>query len=91
MDRSIEKEFETGLKEAESTIKACKDNKLASRLAFHRLRDNINDFRKHLERRYDDLRGSGYLRVVAEILNYEYIMEEDIKELSDETKDEIMR
>ncbi len=91
MDRSIEKEFETGLKEAEATIKEWKDDELACRLAFHKLRDNINDFRKHLARRYDGLSGSDYLRVVAEILNDEYIMEDDIKELSDEAKDEIMR
>jgi len=91
MDQAIEKEFETGLKESEEIMLEWKNNSLSGRLAFHKLRDHLNDFRKHLAYRYDDLRGSDYLRVVAASHADGYLSDDDIKEFSDEAKGEILR
>jgi len=89
IDQSVEKEFETGLERADEIMNEWKSKTLSGRLAFHKLRDHLNDFRKHLARRYDSLRGSDYLRVVAEIVYDGYLTDNDTEELSDAAKTEI--
>ena len=88
---SVEKEFETGLKEADAILQKWKGNEKPGREAFHELRNHLNDFRKYLARRYDDLRGSTYLLVISAIFKDGYITEEDIKDFSEETKEVIRR
>lgn len=89
MSQAIEKEFEAGLKESEAIILEWKTNIFSGRLAFHKLRDHVNDFRKHLARRYDDLSGSDYLPVVAAIFGDGYLTIDDMKNLSDDAKNQI--
>ena len=91
IEQSVEKEFETGLKEAEAILVGWKNKKLSSREAFHKLRDHMNDFRKYLARRYDDRNTSHSTLLIAAILKDGYITEEDIKDFSEEAKEQIKR
>jgi len=90
-EQSVEKEFETGLNEAEAILTEWKNKKLTGREAFHKLRDHMNDFRKYLARRYDDRNTSHSTLLIAAILKDGYITEEDIKDFSEEAKEQIHR
>lgn len=83
---TVEKEFETALKQADTILSEWKSHGKTGRVAFHELRDYINNFRKHLSGRYDNLGGSNYLLTVVAILKDGYITEEDIKGFSEETE-----
>ena len=86
---SIEKEFDTGVNQAEAILQKWKNKELSSRETFHELRDHLNDYRKYLAARYDDLSGSSYLITVSAIFRDGYLTEEDIKDFSEETKAKI--
>jgi len=51
----------------------------------------MNDFRKYLARRYDDRNTSHSTLLIAAILKDGYITEEDIKDFSEEAKEQIKR
>lgn len=91
IDKSIENEFETGLKEAEAIMAEWKKGRLTGRIAFHKLRDHLNDFRRYLARRYDGLRESDYFDVITAIFKDGYLTEEDIKDFSEQAKQEMKR
>src|SRR5690349_15499603 len=91
IEQSVEKEFETGLNEAEAILADWKNKTLTGREAFHKLRDNMNDFRKYLARRYDNRSTSHSLLLIAAILKDGYIKEEDIKDFSEAAKEQIKR
>ncbi len=61
----------------------------AAEKIFHETRSYLNDFLKHLERRYDDLRTSDYLMTLAGILKDGYITDEDLKDFSDAAKETV--
>jgi len=88
---AIEKEFDEALKNSEIIIAKWKDGNATGREAFHETRSYLNNFLKHLQRRYDALRSSDYLITLAGILNDGFITEEEIKDFSDEAKETIKR
>ena len=87
----IEKEFETALSQADDVLLKWKQSNLTGREAFHKLRDHLNQFRKHLSSRYDYLKGSTYLLTVTTLLKEGYLTEADVQEFSAETKAQIKR
>ena len=86
---AIEKEFDEALRSSEIIIAKWKDGNVTGRVIFHETRSYLNDFLKHLQRRYDDLRPSDYLITLAGILSDGFITEEEIKDFSDEAKETI--
>jgi hypothetical protein len=83
---SIEKEFDTALQNSEVILAKWKSGNATGREIFHETRSYLNNFLKHLQRRYDDLRSSDYLITLAGILKDGYITEEEIKDFSDEAR-----
>jgi len=88
---SIEKEFETALQNSEEIIVKRKNDIATSRELFHETRTYLNNFLKHLELRYDDLRSHDYLITLSEILKEGYITEKELQDFSDEAKEDIKR
>jgi len=88
---SIEKEFDEALKNSEIIIAKWKDGNATGREIFHETRTYLNNFLKHLERRYDNLCSSDYLLTLAGILKDGLITEEEIKDFSDEAKETVRR
>jgi hypothetical protein len=88
---SIEKEFDAALQNSEAIIVRWKSDNAKGREIFHETRSYLNNFLKHLQRRYDDLRSSDYLMTLAGILKDGFITEEDLKDFSDEAKEIIKR
>jgi hypothetical protein len=88
---AIEKEFETASQNSEIIMAKWKSGNAKGREVFHETRSYLNDFLKHLERRYDNLRVASYLMTLAGILKDGYITEEDIKDFSHEAKEMIKR
>ena len=88
---SIEKEFETALQNSEVIMAKWKNNTATSREIFYETRTYLNNFLKHQERRYDDLRSHDYLITLSEILKEGYITEKELQDFSDEAKEDIKR
>ena len=84
---SIEKEFDTALQNSDVIIARWKSDKAKAREVFHETHSYLNNFLKHLQRRYDDLRSSMYLITLAGILKDGYITVKEIKDFSDEAKE----
>jgi hypothetical protein len=91
IEKGVLAEFKVSLEEAETIIEEWRKSQLDARQAYHKLFKAIMEQNKHIARRYDDMRGSRYLLTVAAILHDGYITEEDIKDFSDEAKEEISR
>ncbi len=88
---SIEKEFEAALKNSEIIIAKWKNNTSTSREIFHEIHIYLDNLLKHLQSRYDDLRPSNYLLSLAGVLKDGYIMEDELRNFSAESKEIIKR
>ncbi len=88
---SIEKESEAALKNLEIIIAKWKNNTSTSREIFHETHTYLDNFLKHLQFRYDDLRPSSYLLSLGGVLKDGYIAEEELSDFSDESKEIIKR
>ncbi len=75
----------SNLQHKEILMTKWKNGNAKGREVFHETLSYLNDFLKHLQRRYDDLRSSFYLMNLAGILKDGYITKEDLKDFSDET------
>ncbi len=64
------------------------NNTLTSREIFHETHTYLDNF---LQFRYDDLRPSNYLLSLAGVLKDGYIVEEELRDFSDESKEIIKR
>ena len=89
IEKGVLAEFKVSLGEAETIIKEWRNSQLDNRQAYHKLFKAIADQDKHISRRYDGMRGSRYLLTVAAIFYDGYITEEDIKDFSEEVKEQI--
>ena len=86
IETGLQNEFKLGLLNAGSIVneweKAGGDNKAY----YHKLYLAVKDFDKHIARRYDAMKGSDYLFIIAAQLNDRVISEDDITELSEDAK-----
>jgi hypothetical protein len=91
IEKGVLAEFKVGLVEAETIINEWRKCQLDNRQAYHKLFKAMAEQNKHIARRYDGMRGSRYLLTVAAILHDGYITEEDIKDFSEDAKEQISR
>ena len=89
IEKGLMKEFEKGLEKTEKIISNWRNQKEDNRETYHKLFKHIRTFDKHIAQRYDDMRGSNYIYIVAAQLHENLIDEEDLKMLSDETANSI--
>lgn len=91
ISKGVEKEFRMGILEMEAIINDWKENGRDDREIYHKLHDTIRDHRKHLARRYDDLRGSTYALVLSAMLADNIITVDDLQGMREETVEVLKR
>jgi hypothetical protein len=90
IDKGIDKEFETGMKEFAGIIDKWKDKETTNSDAYHELFKAIRNFDKFIARHYDRITGGHYFEIVAFLLARKAITEEDIIAFNDEIREEII-
>jgi hypothetical protein len=91
IEAGLQKEFVKGLFDADSILTEWKNKAIDNREAYHSLYKQITGFDKHIARRYDDIRGSTYLFIIAAQLRDGIISENDLNEFSEEVRQAIQR
>ncbi len=89
IDKGIEAKYKEGIEKMETVITEWRNRKLNAQDAYLKLYDTLQKHDKEITERYNDLGGSKYLFTVAAILHQGYISEEDVKEFSDEAKEQM--
>src|ERR1700722_16728983 len=90
IDKGIDKELETGMKEFEAILEKWKAKKTTNREAYHELYMAVKEFDKFLGRHYDRITGGHYFEIVTFLLARKAITEEDIAPFNEEIKSEII-
>lgn len=91
IEKGIQNEYVKALTEIESVLTDWKNQKRDNRESYQLLYGKLMDIDKQIARRYNGMGGSKYyITMVDQVLN-EIITEEDLKELSDETRQKIMQ
>lgn len=86
IESGLQREFANGLLEADNILNAWKTKSIGNRETYHLLYKHIDDFDKHISRRYDRISGSNYLYIVAGQLLDDVITEDDLSNLSVEVQ-----
>ncbi len=86
----LQKEFAKGLYNADSVLNDWKEKVRDNRESYHLLYKAINNFDKHIARRYDSMSGSKYAWIIAAQLGDEMISESDLAELSENVRQAII-
>lgn len=91
IEKGVNAEFKMGLENAEAIVAGWHKGNLDNREAYHKLYQVIKQQDKRIAQRYDDLGGSRYLFTITCILYEGQITEDDVKDFSDEAKDQMNR
>ncbi len=91
IEAGLQKEFAKGLFDADTILTEWKNKAIDNREAYYSLYKQIASFDKHIARRYDDMKGSTYLFIIAAQLSDGIISENDLNEFSPEVKQAIIR
>jgi len=91
IEDGFQKEFAKGLFEMDAIIEGWKNKSTDSRDAYHALYRQITMFDKRITRRYDGMRGSDYLFILAAQLKEGFISEEQLNDFTPGLKDAIIR
>ena len=86
----LQKEFAKGLFDADTILTEWKNKAIDNREAYHSLYRQITGFDKHIARRYDNMKGSTYLFIIAAQLRGRIITENDLDGFSEEVKQAII-
>ncbi len=84
IEAGLQKEFAKGLFDADTILTEWKNKAIDNREAYYSLYKQIASFDKHIARRYDDIKGSTYLFIIAAQLSDGIISENDLDEFSEE-------
>jgi hypothetical protein len=79
----LQKEFETGLKSFDETLESWKGNSLDNRDAYHALYKQVREFDKHLALRYDGMKGSDYIYIVAAQVREGFVAKKELLRFSE--------
>ena len=85
----LQNEFKNGLSIAAAVIKEWESKAGDNQTYYHSLYSKIKDFDKHIARRYDGMRGSDYLFIIAAQLREGHITENDLAPLSEEVRQQV--
>ena len=84
--QGVEKEFAIGLNKFDAIIQAWKEGKLDSREGYHTVFKEVEDFDKHIARRYDNPSNSTLYFTIVALLHDKLITVEDLEGFSEQTK-----
>jgi len=90
IEAGLQKEFAKGLFDADTILTEWKTQKITNREAYHALYKQLTGFDKHIARRYDNMKGSTYLFIIAAQLSDGIISENDLNEFSPGVKQAII-
>lgn len=91
IEKGLQNEFVFGLNQFWNILNQWKEKSTDNSDTYHAIYKSVKDFDKHIARRYDDMRGSDYLFIIAAQLNEEYIDETDLVNLSAEAQEAVKR
>ena len=89
IEKGLQKEYAKGLFQFDSILTKWKDNTLDNKDAYLQLCKELVNYDKHIARRYDDMKGSNYLFIIAAQMLDNIISENDLENFSDEAKQAI--
>jgi hypothetical protein len=91
IEKGLLKEFEDGLNKADSILTDWKECKGDPRATYHALFAHIRAFDKGIAKRYDGMRNSDLLFILAHQVNEQYIDQEEFEAFSEDGKSIIRR
>ncbi|MBK8983480.1 MAG: hypothetical protein IPM38_14475 [Ignavibacteria bacterium] len=89
IEKGLQVEYAKALNDAYTVLQNWKNKETDNRDAYHLLFKTVRDNDKHIARRYDGMRGSDYIDIIAAQLIDGIISEDDLKEFREETQIEI--
>lgn len=90
IETGLEREFEKGIGKIDRIIQHWKDGKLEIKETYYEVFKSLNTFDKHIARRYDDMKGSTYLYILAGQLADGIISIDDMNGFDQDVKDKII-
>lgn len=91
IEKGLQQEFASGLQQFSDILDKWDKNAPNHRNVYHQVYKSVKDFDKHIASRYDGMRGSDYLFIIAAQLSEAIINDEDLINLSPEAKNTIKR
>jgi phospholipase/lecithinase/hemolysin len=90
IEKGLQKEFQQGLQQFDAILQKWKDGQQENRDAYHNLYKSVRNFDKHIGRRYDNIKGSTYARILGEQLADKLISEEDLAEMTPDARRDVI-
>lgn len=91
IEKGLQREFVSGLKESAEIIKQWEQNNLDNRDAYGKLYHHVRNYDKHISLRYNYVTGSKYLNVIAVQMKDGIIVPEEIEGFQPENREILMR
>lgn len=89
IDKGLQKEFAIGLEEFYTILTEWKAKKTDNKENYYNIYEAVKNFDKHIAHRYDNIRGSDYIFIIAAQLADGIISETDIQEFEDQTQQKV--
>jgi hypothetical protein len=91
IEKGLQQEFSKGLEMAYQILSDWKAGKKNNRDTYQALYGHIQDYDKHIARRYDNMKGSTYLFIIAGQIIDEAVDESEIQKLSSDAREFVNR
>jgi hypothetical protein len=89
--KGLNEDFKIGLLEFDAILQEWKNTNGDNGDCYHKIFGAVKDFDKFIARRYDNMKGSTYLQIVAAQLNDGLFDAAEIEAFGDEAKERILR
>lgn len=90
IDKGLQIEYANGIKKQNAIIEQWKYGKIDNKDAYMKLYKSTISHDKHIARRYNDMRGSTYLYIIAGQLADKIISLKEIDKFSEDTKSKLI-
>ncbi|NII25332.1 hypothetical protein HB364_09580 [Pseudoflavitalea sp. X16] len=90
IEKGLQKEFQQGLQQFDAILQKWKNEQQDNRDTYHNLYKTVRDFDKHIARRYDNMRGSTYLMILAAQLADKLISEDELTEMNPDARNAVI-
>lgn len=86
----LQKEFQQGMEKMEAILTHWKTDKTDNRETYLKLYKSLTNFDKHIAKRYDDMKPSVYIFILAAQLSDGLISEEDLNKLDQVVRNAVL-
>jgi hypothetical protein len=91
IEKGLQQEFAAGLERSYQILADWKAGNINNREAYHELYGHIRDCDKHIARRYDNMKGSTYLLIIAGQIIDGVVEETELQKLSSDAREFVNR